>query len=212
MKGFNKLTLTAGGIFVWLLLQGPLKPYLKAITNSKAPQVILVLGGDVDREHVGVKMAKDLQLPLIISGGSNPEHANWITTNAGLSLNLLKLDYRAKDTLGNFTSLVDDFSSQGINHALLITSEDHLPRAIAVGLVIAGSRGVKLTSVSVSCSPNCEKESLQKQLIDVIRAVAWVITEKDLKLVTKQKLQKSLHESMKVIFPTQRINLDPAMN
>ena len=160
---------------------GPLKPYLKAAINHSPAQLILVLGGDVDREHVGAGLANALGLPLVVSGGSNPEHAQWLIKKAGIPYGQAKLDYRPKDTLGNFTSTVDDLTLRGIRHVLLVTSEDHLPRAMAVGQVVAGSRGIRLTGISVSCAPACVEEGASKRIVDSIRAFVWVITGKDMK-------------------------------
>ncbi len=188
MRLFKRSFIIIGIFFVWLLGPGPLKPYRQALLNRDIPQIILVLGGDIDRERVGAGLAKLLNLPLIISGGSNPEHAKWLINRTGITLDQAKLDYRAKDTLSNFTTLIDDLVNQGINHALLVTSNDHLPRALAVGNLIAGSRGIRLTSIPVKCEPNCQKESLQKKMVDIVRASTWVITGKDLKQWTQEKL------------------------
>ncbi len=188
------------GVLIWLIGSGPLYPYREAFFNKASPQIVLVLGGDIDREHVGIKTANDFNLPLIVSGGSNPEHANWLIQKAGVPINQVTLDYRAKDTLTNFTSLVDELSGQGIKHILLITSKDHLPRAIAVGNIIAGSRGIHLSSVSVSCSPYCQKESIYKQMVDICRAIAWVATGRDLKILSQQSFHESLIKGVKKIF------------
>jgi uncharacterized SAM-binding protein YcdF (DUF218 family) len=91
------------------------------------------------------------------------------------------LDYRARDTLSNFTSVVDELRSEGIQHVLLVTSEDHLARSMAVGQVVAGSRGIQLTGVPVACAPDCGEEGRLKQISDWLRAMAWVITGRDLR-------------------------------
>ena len=74
-----------------------------------------------------------MNLPLVVSGGTNPEYAQWLMQDAGLEADRVRLDYRAQDTLGNFTSLVDELNRDGVHHLLLVTSEDHLPRAMARG-------------------------------------------------------------------------------
>ena len=176
---FIKLITTA--LFINILIRMPIKNYFTSLILTTPPEIILVLGGDIAREHAGAKIANILNLPLVVSGGSNPEHANWLIKNSGLPNSQVKLDYRAKDTLTNFTSLIDDFSKQKISHAFIITSEDHINRATIVGNIIAGSRGIKLSTISIPCKNFCEKESLEKKLFDSIRAIAWVATGKDLK-------------------------------
>jgi len=159
----------------------PLRPFAKAALTRQDPQRILVLGGDADRERIGLKLARQLKLPLVVSGGTNPEYARWLMEHEGLGRNEVRLDYRAQDTLGNFTSLVDELQGEGIEHLLLVTSEDHLPRALVVGGIVAGSRGIRLTGVPVSCAARCRAESIGKRWGDGLRALAWVVTGRDLK-------------------------------
>jgi uncharacterized SAM-binding protein YcdF (DUF218 family) len=166
---------------VWLFGPGPMAPYRRALLNRRAPELVLVLGGDVDRERVGARLARQLELPLLVSGGSNREYATWLLQEERMNPERVTLDYRARDTFSNFTSLVDELQSEGIQHVLLVTSENHLPRSMAVGQVVAGSRGIRLTGVPVACSPDCEQEVRLKQIRDWLRAMAWVITGRDLR-------------------------------
>ena len=172
---------------IWLFSYGPLRNYRQTLQNQKPPQIIFVLGGDIEREYIGARLAKALDLPLLVSGGSNPEHAKWLAEKAKIAKEDLTLDYRAKDTFGNFSTLVDDLAKQKVNHALLITSEDHFSRAMMTGNVIAGSRGIRLTGISVSCKKECIKESFQKKYIDLIRSIIWVLTGKDIKKLAEVK-------------------------
>ena len=181
MAGLRAGVLLSGGLLAWLLSQGPLAPYRRAFLDSSPPDLVLVLGGDVDRERMGARLAKQLDLPLVVSGGSNPEYATWLVDEEDLDPGQVTLDYRARDTLGNFTSLVDELASRKVDHVLLVTSEDHLSRSMAVGQVVAGSRGIHLTGVPVSCTPSCEEEAWLKQAGDWVRAVAWVVTGRDLR-------------------------------
>ena len=54
----------------------------------------MVLGGDIDREIAGVRIAKQLNLPLLISGGSNPQYSNWLIEKEAYPPYLLRRDYR----------------------------------------------------------------------------------------------------------------------
>ncbi len=181
MRGTKYGALGAIVLSIWIFTYGPLRNYRKAFLVKNPAQLIFVLGGDIDREHVGTKLAYELDLPILISGGSNPEYANWILKKAGIPYNKARLDYRAKDTLENFTSLIDELSEQNLNHILLITSEDHLRRAMLIGNIIAGSRGIHLSSIGISCEPRCKKETIKKQIFDLARAIIWVCSGEDLK-------------------------------
>jgi hypothetical protein len=93
----------------------------------------------------------------------------------------VQLDYRARDTLSNFTSLVDDLRRARIRHALLVTSSDHMDRALLVGRIVAGSRGIHLTPVSVDCVDLCQPEGRRKIWGDGVRAALWVLSGRDLR-------------------------------
>jgi uncharacterized SAM-binding protein YcdF (DUF218 family) len=145
-------------------------------------QLILVLGGDPAREQRAAALAARDGLPVLVSGGSNPEYAHWLfEQRQGLPPGQVKLDYRASDTLSNFTSLVDDLSRAGIRHALLVTSSDHMERALLVGRIVAGSRGIQLTPVPVDCAERCQPEGRRKIWGDGLRAALWVLSGRDLK-------------------------------
>ena len=85
----------------------------------------------------------------------------------------------------NFTSLIDDLNTEEINHVLLITSQYHIKRAKVIGEVIASSRGIRLTSLSIPCKSLCEiksqRETIKKRNIDLVRSIIWVISGKDFK-------------------------------
>ena len=151
--------------------------------------MILVLGGDVARERHAAALAEDLGLPVVVSGGSNPEYAHWIfQERQGLPRDRVQLDYRASDTLSNFTSLVDDLRRARVRHALLVTSTDHMERALLVGRIVAGSRGIQLTPEPVPCGNLCVRESRRKIWSDGIRAALWVVTGRDLKPWAAERL------------------------
>ena len=146
------------------------------------PQLILVLGGDVAREQRAAELARHHGLPVVVSGGSNPEYAHWLfEQHEGLPRGQFQLDYRAQDTVTNFTSLVDDLRRARIRHALLVTSSDHMDRALLVGRIVAGSRGIQLTPVAVDCADLCQPEGPRKIWGDGLRAGVWVLSGRDLR-------------------------------
>jgi uncharacterized SAM-binding protein YcdF (DUF218 family) len=143
--------------------------------------LVLVLGGDVERERVGAEVAKREGLPVMVSGGSNPEYAHWLFRGRGLDDTRVLLDYRATDTLSNFTSVVDDLKRSKIRHVVLVTSSDHMDRALMVGRVVAGSRGIGLTPLAVPCGERCVPEDWRKVWGDGLRAALWVVSGRDLR-------------------------------
>ncbi|MCT0211931.1 MULTISPECIES: YdcF family protein [unclassified Synechococcus] len=164
---------------VQLTRPGPLPVPSFALSPAAQPQLILVLGGDVARERRAGQLAQRYRLPVVVSGGSNPEYAQWLFHQEGLGPHQYQLDYRARDTVTNFTTVVDDLKGSGIRHVLLVTSSDHMERALLVGRIIAGSRGIQLTPVTVPCGPRCLPERRSKVWRDGFRALVWVISGRD---------------------------------
>jgi len=128
------------------------------------------------------RLARHDGLPVVVSGGTNPEYARWLfEQHEGVPSSQLRLDYRAIDTLSNFTSLVDDLRRARIRHALLVTSSDHMRRALLVGRIVAGSRGIHLTPVDVPCGELCVAEGRRLVWGDGLRALVWVVSGRDLR-------------------------------
>ncbi len=179
--------LAAGGLVVLSrgLWQPPLPP----------PQMILVLGGDVERERVAGELARRDGLPVLVSGGSNPEYAHWLFGRQGLGAGRVQLDYRATDTLTNFTSIVDELKRAKVRHVLLVTSSDHMQRAMLVGRLVAGSRGIGLTPVAVPCGERCQPEGWRKIWGDGARAALWVLTGRDLRSWAAARFAPLLEEA-----------------
>ena len=78
MAGLRTGMVLGVALTVWLFGPGPMAPYRRALLNRRAPELVLVLGGDVDRERMGARLARQLELPLLVSGGSNREYATWL--------------------------------------------------------------------------------------------------------------------------------------
>ena len=160
------------------------------------PQMILVLGGDADREEAAARLARADGLPVVVTGGTNPEYAHWLfLQKEGLPPRQVQLDYRARDTMSNFTSLVDDLRKARIRHALLVTSADHMERALLVGRIVAGSRGIHLTPVPVSCGDLCVVEGRRLLWGDGARAALWVISGQDIRPWVEERVAPWLEKA-----------------
>lgn len=139
------------------------------------PDAILVLGGHEERERFAANLAKQHpNLPIWVSSGSPAWYARKIFAKAGIPKARLHLDYRATDTVTNFTTLVDEFQAQGIDSVYVVTSDNHLPRARIIGEIIFGSRGIVIKPVSVPCK--APAEPMEKSLRDGARSLLWILT------------------------------------
>lgn len=139
------------------------------------PEAIFVLGGAEERELFAAKFAQQHPgLPIWVSSGVPEKYAQWVFAKAGIDRNRLHLDYQARDTVTNFTSLVDKLQSQGIDSVYLITSDDHMRRAHVIGEIVFGSRGIVMRDVAIPTGR--KSEPIEKAIRDGARAILWVTT------------------------------------
>jgi uncharacterized SAM-binding protein YcdF (DUF218 family) len=164
--------------FPWSLMVLPLVIWLgvRAVRiHFEQPDAILVLGGGTEREKFAADFAlQHPDLPVWISSGTPEEYATWLFSETGVSLDRLKLDYEAVDTVTNFTSLADRLKAQGIKKIYLVTSDYHMRRARVIGEIVLGSRGISMNPVTVASGK--EEEPLSKAIRDGGRAMLWVVT------------------------------------
>lgn len=146
-----------------------------AYLQAPQPQAILTLGGSSAREKFTAEFAREHpSLDIWVSSGIPKDRALKIFQGSNIPQNRLNLDYRAADTVTNFTSLVEDFQELEINHVYLITSDFHMSRARAIAIIVLGSRGIAFTPVSI---PSAESpESIFHILRDVGRCIIWIFT------------------------------------
>ncbi len=152
-------------------------PIRLAIANYQTPhpQGILTLGGGQDREEFTARFAQTHpSLEIWVSSGIPPNNAREIFRAVGIRKQRVHLDYRASDTITNFTSLVQDFKNRNIQHLYVITSDFHMLRAKAIASIVLGSQGITFTPISIPS--NEPTESFVRILRDSGRSIFWVFT------------------------------------
>ncbi|NJK27603.1 MAG: YdcF family protein [Coleofasciculaceae cyanobacterium SM2_3_26] len=158
---------------IWLSMRAI--DWYMANTPKTPPQAIFVLGGALEREAYATELAQQHpDLEVWISSGSNEEYALWLFESAGIDLHRLHLDYRARDTVTNFTSMVDVLKAQGIHSVYLVTSDYHMRRACLIAWIVFGSRGIDFHPLAVETTQPAEP--WEKNLRDGTRAVLWLAT------------------------------------
>lgn len=171
-KGYRLLRLATINFLVVLISFIPVRIAIAHI-QAPQPQAILTLGSWLDREFFTAQFAtKHPNLEIWVSSGTPPEFASPIFRAFGIPESRVHLNYRAVDTVTNFTTLVGDFKRHKIQHLYLITSEYHLTRAKAVATLILGSQGIIFTPVSVPS--NEPSESGLRILRDICRSLLWI--------------------------------------
>ncbi len=152
--------------------------YKEIKSQFEQPQAMLVLGGStsaLEREKFAAEFARQYpDLPIWVSGGSPKGYTEQVFAKAGIDTSRLNLDYRAVDTVTNFTTLVDELKARGIKSVYLITSDYHMRRSRIIGEIVLGSRGIEFKPVSVPSERS--PEPIEKAIRDGARAVLWVAT------------------------------------
>jgi uncharacterized SAM-binding protein YcdF (DUF218 family) len=153
----------------------PCLPPIIASPSTREPQAILVLGGSPSREKFAAQFAlQHPQLPIFVSSGSPEEYAKYVFDRAGVDRSRIHLDYRAVDTVSNFTIMVKELQKRNITDVYVITSDFHMPRALVIGKIVLGSRGIEMYPVTIPSS--IKSESPTKSLRDGLRSVFWLVT------------------------------------
>lgn len=164
------------GLIITLLSIIPIR-LASAFWQAPQPQAILTLGGGIDREEFTAEFATGLpSLEIWVSSGVELEEARRVYRKVGIADDRIHFDYRAVDTVTNFTTLVPEFQKRHIQHIYLITSDFHMARAKAIATFVLGSQGIAFTPVTVSSDK--PRESILHILRDSGRSLLWIFTKR----------------------------------
>ncbi len=150
-----------------------------AFHQAPVPQVIFVLGGEFRRMEFAAQFWESHRnLDIWVSDSeSSLNYDRLIFQRFGIPNSKLQFDGRATDTVTNFTSIVDKFTQQKLQHIYLITSDYHIRRAGAIASIILGSQGIVFTPLAVP-SLGEQPESLLRVLRDCGRSLLWIFTNR----------------------------------
>ncbi|MHC5673995.1 YdcF family protein [Nostoc sp.] len=148
-----------------------------ALHQAPIPQAILVLGGASERMEFAARFWRShTNVDIWVSDyARNLDVNRRIFQQFDVPNQRLHLDGRATDTVTNFTTLVEDFVRQKLQHIYLITSDYHMKRARAIAAIVLGSHGIAVTPVEVP-SQGDKSETLVRILRDCGRSILWVVT------------------------------------
>lgn len=165
-----KLGLVLGCVF-WLAWTW----FLWWQASLEPPSWIVVLGGGIGREMLAARLAQYYpNLPIILSSGSPlPCVYRVFVEEEGVDWRRVKVDFRAVDTLTNFTTLLPYLQSNQPRKVFMITESGNLPRALVLAWIIWGSRGIAIEPLLVKGIGH--HESWLKTFADSTRAIAWVM-------------------------------------
>jgi uncharacterized SAM-binding protein YcdF (DUF218 family) len=163
---------------------------------------ILVLGGsDGSREKHALllwqRLNKQHEQPTKTHAGLNNEPCSgerdikvWISTGRpvseiqqmieeiGVNKDCVILDYRAIDTVTNFTTLSKKIALDGVTHSYVVTDVTHIRRAMIIASVILTYYGIHPIDSASANTTNREFEWAIRAWRDYLRSVIWFYTGK----------------------------------
>lgn len=149
--------------------------YREVLSHFVRPEAVVVLGGHEAREKFAADFAREHpHLDIWVSSGSPENYVERIFAFRGIESDRLNLNYRADDTVTNFTTLVDELKASGIESVYLVTSDSHMTRARIIGEIVFGSRGIIIKPMAVPSQ--LPSEPLVKSFRDSARAILWLFT------------------------------------
>ena len=172
------LVSVALGIVLVVLITIPMR-IVTTFNRQPVPQAIFVLGGAMERMSLAAKFWQNHQnLDIWVSDyEDNLKIYRRMFQQFAVPEYKLHFDGRATDTVTNFTSMVDQFTSRDLRHIYLITSDYHMLRSRVIATIVFGSHGIVITPV-IAPSPVSvdEPESPLRILRDSGRSLLWIVT------------------------------------
>ncbi|AFY47754.1 hypothetical protein Nos7524_1895 [Nostoc sp. PCC 7524] len=146
-----------------------------AVHQTPQPQAFLILGGDTARDKLAAEIARWYpDLEIWVSSPEDPRKTLKAFRDAGIPNRRVNIDYRAVDTVTNFTTVAPQLKQRKIQHLYLVTSDFHMRRSKAIAFIILGSQGIAFTPLSVKS--NRPPESINRVVRDIVRSILWIFT------------------------------------
>jgi uncharacterized SAM-binding protein YcdF (DUF218 family) len=138
---------------------------------------ILVLGGSIRREMVVAEAAaQGIDLPILISHGSQPPCIRILFERVAAPLDNVWLESCAESTFDNYRYSLPTLKQWGSRHVQVVTSPTHLPRAHWLAMILLGSHGIWVTMSPVTeQGVPANVEHPLKTMLDVMRSLAWAL-------------------------------------
>lgn len=131
------------------------------------PDAILHLGGDPRRIERTIEEARRHPQAVVVISSEGPVNA------ADIAPERVIVDDIAYDTVGNFTDTWPIIRRLAARRVYVVTSNWHMPRAMAIATVAYFGRGV----TPIACPwPNGDHQDPGNVLWDVMRTVQWRVT------------------------------------
>jgi uncharacterized SAM-binding protein YcdF (DUF218 family) len=134
-------------------------------------ETILHLGGSLKRLTKTIDLAqKNPSALIIISSEGNPREVTRQLLNAGIERTRIVLDYKAWDTVTNFTKTYETIKNVGTKTLYVVTDDFHMTRSMGICNIVYLTDDIK-TVASPSSGGGSEPWSLI--IGDWLRTLVW---------------------------------------
>ena len=139
--------------------------------------VILELGGNAARLYKVLELAEEnTSAEIIVSSESSPDRVVAMLRGAGINDDRFLLDFKAWDTVTNFTETVKLIKSFKPKNLYVVTDKFHMKRSMAIARAVYFLSGINLIPCPYMGSEPHDPENPKYVRDDRFRAWLWRLT------------------------------------
>jgi uncharacterized SAM-binding protein YcdF (DUF218 family) len=141
-------------------------------------RTILHLGGRAERIQTTAHIARHWCPEAHIIFGTEADPANIVATMTayGIPRDRYTLDYRAWDTLTNFTEVWDLLEKVGTTELYVVTDQYHIRRSMFIAQAVTAFTGITVIPCVEHTEDPGEEEAFLRALRDGFKALFWRVT------------------------------------
>lgn len=139
--------------------------------------IILELGGNAARLYKVLELASEYpEAKIIISSEGSPDHVVGLLRGAGINDERFLLDFKAWDTVTNFTETVKLIKSFHPKNLYVVTDQFHMKRSMAIATAVYFLSGMRIIPNPYMGSEPHDPENPKYVRDDRFRAWLWRLT------------------------------------
>jgi uncharacterized SAM-binding protein YcdF (DUF218 family) len=139
--------------------------------------IILELGGNAARLYKVLELASEYpEAKIIISSEGSPDHVVGLLRGAGINDERFLLDFKAWDTVTNFTETVKLIKSFHPKNLYVVTDQFHMKRSMAIATAVYFLSGMRIIPSPYMGSEPHDPEDPKYVRDDRFRAWLWRLT------------------------------------
>jgi uncharacterized SAM-binding protein YcdF (DUF218 family) len=133
---------------------------------------------DTDPSSQATHLTQRNPIRIWISTGRPRPEISRMSNHSGIGLSRVQLDYRAIDTVTNFTTMAPQMRAANISTVYVVTDVSHIDRAMIIANVVLTYYGIKPIAAPCPNTTHRENEWIIRGWRDYLRCVVWFYTGK----------------------------------